>query len=1310
MFISSKTELIQTIKNLTINNKEVKQIDFIYPNFSILHAILKNIDFHQRKMLSKNQILAMEILEILKQTCDNHNNIEINIHTLNELDAGQNVNLKDLSSSEICTKVYLEDLEEEIQDKKQGKDFNLFYHTDKNNLCIEFINTLKELAKDSEDITTLDELIENIDPDDISSEKFDDFKKKVLEKIGNVIESDFFKNSISPTLKNTYEKFINELLEHIKKLAEEKEYEKIKIILSAIAGVAIATVVAVLTGGTGLAILAAGLFSLMGSASEYYEFAQRDYGTLLTTLAAFLATRCAMFIHYINSRLLSCVLIINKKEIIDLSGFGLYLGSDESNIASNLAYKITLSEEIKSIENIFSEIFLNPEQKDKGYKNTPNDSKSSNLPAFISTQKLSNLYLKNNAILKNLQEDIKQFIYFSYIESPNFNSSKLAEFFAQKNQNAQIDLNTTKMSKNYLIISNIPNKYNAGLSESLTQEIANYNIQDKYRRIKKNIDTSKKTYDSTRDYSEYSIEMPQDENEPYILQLSPFVKISKEAYENSKKAHEDMQKVYKYLTNFVATPQKLPEFAKTAKEKLAISENEPMIEIVKKTENLRHCERINILAYIDYNKKINDKKWLPYFYIKKFFKQNEAKESIIEKEKKIAHQYLTFLKKEFFEKSDKSSFGNYSLMECLFISFVLYQAKLIFPNINLDLKKYGGSNFVYIKYLEETYVLWTDECPIYVNNEPTNITAYEVVSQLLKILDKKDYSFVENDNSITIDDFFNELSKDLDTTNTLDKKIIKLKQMYHLDEQKCIKEFMNLDEETQRAFVAWMDIEKQISDLSKLLEQMYGKEYLNKAKEQKTTEIFTYAMLKILLSASPFISFTAQMLWDFNFLKTIEYVIQACIKINKEGFKEFFKEQLGIFAPPKKNSIYHIHIKSNLIIKARLQQIEKELIHTKIQMILAQEIKSNLIIQKNTSGLNLFITKIKEYFNEKQIKIYWSDKYMKQLFIYSNQESNISKIALMHSMDIQTQKYTIYTYAKLNKLDLASIVTGEFVGIFLNYLFPTNFKALQEQYESIVYQLYTFKDDSPLAVIRDHFITYPFAINSKFISFDLKKIFYGIDLCTGVFDTHFSFHYEIDQKLEENKEFLLKRLLSYLIIDEKRNATALEDIKEQKYIIDDYTFYFKELKSLELKKCTIYQLPCNHPLFKEFRNKEKQISAFKKDEDSPIHAYNEALQILQDFANGIYNTSKDKTGRYIEDKNKTRRLLEKLNIIGQNNLKAMYMGINGNEESLKAIGKRENNTSKASANADIALETKTPPNFIGRLATTIIIEDGLYMG
>lgn len=379
-----------------------------------------------------------------------------------------------------------------------------------------------------------------------------------------------------------------------------------------------------------------------------------------------------------------------------------------------------------------------------------------------------------------------------------------------------------------------------------------------------------------------------------------------------------------------------------------------------------------------------------------------------------------------------------------------------------------------------------------------------------------------------------------------------------------------------------------------------------------------------------------------------------------------------------------------------LQKDFLQLIFNKTKIsFMAEQVKNGI----DTNNFNTIKKNI-----EKRYKLDAKDiELLKELYYKASSMSHIQKIA------VKTDWLQAKTVIKLIKWNLIELLFNSAVQLGLNIFLPTNYKALQEQYESIVYQLYTFKDDSPLAVIRDHFITYPFAINSKFISFDLKKIFYGIDLCTGVFDTHFSFHYEIDQKLEENKEFLLKRLLSYLIIDEKRSATALEDIKEQKYIIDDYTFYFKELKSLELKKCTIYQLPCNHPLFKEFRNKEKQISAFKKDEDSPIHAYNEALQILQDFANGLYIV-KYEEGKCIEDKNKTRRLLEKLNIIGQNNLKAMYMGINGNKESLKAIGKRENNTSKANINADIASETKAPPNFIGRLATTIIIEDGLYMG
>lgn len=1235
MFISSQAELIQTIKNLTINNKEVKQIDFIYPNFSVLHAMLKNIDFHQKKILSKNQILSIKILQILQQLNDN---IKVNIHTFNELDARQNINLKDLSSSKICTKAYLKNLKDEMLDKKQGKNFNLFYYTDKNNLCIEFINTLKKLAKDSKDIKTLDELIQSIKPDDISSEKFDDFKKKVLEKIESIKESDFFKNSISPTLKNTYEKFIDELLEHIKKLAKEKEYKKIKIILSAIASFSIATAVAFLAGGTGAFILTAGLFSLMGSISEHYELTQREYGTLLTPLAAFLATRCAMFIHYMNSRLLSCVLIIDKKEIIDLSGFGLYLGSDKSNIASNLAYRITLNEEIKSIENIFSEIFLKPKQKNKEHK-----TKSSHLPAFVLSQELSHLYLKNNAILKNLQEDIEQFIYFSYIESPNFNSSKLAEFFAQKNQNAQTDLNTTQMNKNYLIISNIPNQYNAGLSESLTQEIANYNIQDKYRRIKKSIDTSKKTYDSTRDYSEYSIEMSQDENKAYILQLSPFVKISKEAYDESKKAYEDMQKSYK----------KALKFSSHYGEELQFND-------IPATIDYMYLEE-------DFDKTLQNVKLYPYAYIKNFFKQNEEKESIIEKEKKLAHQYLSYLQDMVFKKTSDSKqktlkgLRPYHIKECLQIAWELYRAKQLFNNLNSKLEK-GFFGEIYVEYLDETYTVfsngdgWIFEEKNKGSFEP-KISAINFTQDLLDIFIKSSEENEENNN------------ENINNKNT----------------QKFFKELL---EE--------LNVKLTDEELKQRLQEIYGESFLEQKLEESKMELYCSILWEVISSLIPLGNFIYHI---NNPIRVAENIINLCINYVEKDFKEVLIEQLGIVYLLTNSKIevkkkkYFNTINKEIAAK-QISSIKEELFFNKTKIaFMAEQVKNGVrvdsfsIIKKNI---------------EKRYKLDVKDiKLLKELYDKASSSQNIT---------VKAHWLQAKTVIKSMKWNLFEVLLDYAVRLGLNIFLLTNFKALQEQYESIVYQLYTFKDDSPLAVVRENFVTYPFAIHSKFISFDLKKIFYGIELCTGVFDSHFSFHYEIEQKLEENKEFLLRRLLSYLIIDEKRNAVNLEDVKEEKYLIDDYTFYFKELKSLELKKCTIYQLPCNHPLFKEFRNKEKQINAFKKDENSPIHAYNEVLQILQDFANGLYNV-KYKEGKYIEDKNKARRLLEKLNIIGQNNLKAMYMGINGNKDKISNTSRdKEDMTSKIDANADIKTETKITPNFIGRLATTIIIEDSLYMG
>lgn len=56
------------------------------------------------------------------------------------------------------------------------------------------------------------------------------------------------------------------------------------------------------------------------------------------------------------------------------------------------------------------------------------------------------------------------------------------------------------------------------------------------------------------------------------------------------------------------------------------------------------------------------------------------------------------------------------------------------------------------------------------------------------------------------------------------------------------------------------------------------------------------------------------------------------------------------------------------------------------------------------------------------------------------------------------------------------------------------------------------------------------------------------------------------------------------------------------------------------------------------------------------------------------------------DINKARRLVECLDVIGQNNIRALYVGTSEYSKNIKR------------------------PKLIGRLATTIIIEDGLWLG
>ena len=86
-----------------------------------------------------------------------------------------------------------------------------------------------------------------------------------------------------------------------------------------------------------------------------------------------------------------------------------------------------------------------------------------------------------------------------------------------------------------------------------------------------------------------------------------------------------------------------------------------------------------------------------------------------------------------------------------------------------------------------------------------------------------------------------------------------------------------------------------------------------------------------------------------------------------------------------------------------------------------------------------------------------------------------------------------------------------------------------------------------------------------------------------------------------------------------------------------------------------------------------------------IDAYQDAVEIVNVFKKGIFNTS-DKNSH----SNLSRYLVEALDIIGNNNIKGIYVGC---KVDLKDRAKEN-----------------IPPRLVGRLATTIVMEDGLYIG
>lgn len=258
----------------------------------------------------------------------------------------------------------------------------------------------------------------------------------------------------------------------------------------------------------------------------------------------------------------------------------------------------------------------------------------------------------------------------------------------------------------------------------------------------------------------------------------------------------------------------------------------------------------------------------------------------------------------------------------------------------------------------------------------------------------------------------------------------------------------------------------------------------------------------------------------------------------------------------------------------------------------------------------------------------------------------------------------------------------------ISSLFKTDSKILLERYKSLEYKLQSLHH-APLIMDSDTFFTYPMPIHSRMIIYNFAYGLFGGSLSTGGLEIAPNILlYAALQKLTTTgkitnqsaftRHIIIKQILAFIIPDELRGG------------MEDRDFY-KTLLTKELSLNTLkseYRLDTNNI---RLRNNgqdineiiqsynlsqsqcEKQKINFKSNANVIVDSYNFCIDYLTDEISGIHKTTH------------TRNFMEALRNIAKNNILAIYEGVS------------DTNRVKQ-------------PKIFGRIATTIIQQDGLYLG
>lgn len=260
--------------------------------------------------------------------------------------------------------------------------------------------------------------------------------------------------------------------------------------------------------------------------------------------------------------------------------------------------------------------------------------------------------------------------------------------------------------------------------------------------------------------------------------------------------------------------------------------------------------------------------------------------------------------------------------------------------------------------------------------------------------------------------------------------------------------------------------------------------------------------------------------------------------------------------------------------------------------------------------------------------------------------------------------------------------------------------------------------------------TYTMLLESKLPRNQRENLLYIVPLLTSKDFKHTMPSLYHHYNAENNTHRIYNETSQFLQYHYDTLGSLLKDLQSHHFIARDYRALSQDSNNLlenllqemiqnliihntishiSLNDISKYQVPEGSSLYQEFKERER------KGEASAIDAYNEALEILADYKDYFFTSTPKKNDQgkilsYKDDKNKARRLLECLNTIGQNNIKALYVGVNDENKFDKLPTPTIMGANNDEEDNKQSQEDKKRPKFIGRLATTIIIEDGLWLG